>query len=340
MNNLPDYHFLPAPLWLIVVLHVLTLTLHFIAMNFLLGGLIIVLFASIKDKWNHPAVQRFVRLFPVAMAATVTIGVAPLLFVQLVYPIQIYSAAIVSAWFFLGIILAVIIAYYFLYAGTFAQSGSSRIPALLTVALIALLYVSFEYSNVFSMAERPDLYAALYAGNQSGIQFNPSIGQWIWRWLHMLFGAVTVGGFFVGLIGRDYDRTWDIGRKVFLWGMVGSIIIGFVYLLAMLDIIKAFMNSPAVWWLTASIVLSLGSLHFFFKQRFWIAGTMLFVSMLGMVSIRHYVRLFHLEGYFDPATWTINPQWGVFVMFLICFVLAVGLVVYMLKLFFGRQQPA
>ncbi len=36
--SLPDYNFLPGPLWLITVLHVLTLGLHLIAMNFVLGG--------------------------------------------------------------------------------------------------------------------------------------------------------------------------------------------------------------------------------------------------------------------------------------------------------------
>ncbi len=337
MNSLPDYQFLPAPLWLITVLHVLTLTLHFVAMNFMLGGLIILLFGKLQDKWNHPVVQRFVKLFPVAMAATVTIGVAPLLFVQLVFPVQIYSSAIVSGWFFLGIVLAVIIAYYLLYAGSFQKEGSAKLAPLLGTALVALLYVSFTYSNVFSVAERPDLYASLYAQSQGGLHFNPNIGQWIWRWTHMLLGAITVGGFFIGLLGRNDEQAWALGKKFFLWGMVAAIIIGFVYLLSMLDIIKAFMRSPAVWWLTASIVLSLGALHFFFKKRFWISGGMLFVSMLAMVTIRHYVRLMQLEAYFDPPTWTVNPQWGVFVMFLICFVLALGLVWYMLRLFFGRQ---
>ena len=40
--NLPDYHFLPGPLWLITILHLVTLTLHSAAMNFLLGGLAVV----------------------------------------------------------------------------------------------------------------------------------------------------------------------------------------------------------------------------------------------------------------------------------------------------------
>lgn len=121
--------------------------------------------------------------------------------------------------------------------------------------------------------------------------------------------------------------------------MVITMIVGFVYLLSLLDIIKVFMRSPAVWWLTISIVLSLGSLHFFFKRKFWGAGLMLFVSMLGMVVVRHYVRLFHLDGHFDPATIPVNPQWGVFLMFLVCFVIALWAVWYMLKIFFGKQQP-
>lgn len=338
MNNLPDYQFLPAPLWLITVLHILTLTLHLAAMNFLLGGLIIVLFGKFTDKWNHPVVQQFIKLFPAAMAATVTLGVAPLLFVQLVYPVQIYSAAIVSAWFFLAIVAAVIVAYYFLYASSFARKGSSRYPAFMTIALLLLLYVSFTYSNVFSIAERPALAAQLYAGNQSGFQLNPNIGEWIWRWLHMVLGAVTVAGFFVGLLGRKHDEAFNTGKTFFLWGMVGAMIVGLIYLLTLADILKAIMRSPAIWWMTVSIILSLGSLHFFFKKKFLPASLMLFVSLLGMVVLRHYVRLIQLQDHFDPSSWAIKPQWGVFALFLVCFVLAVGLVWYMLKLFFRKPD--
>ena len=68
--TLPSYNFLPAPLWLITVLHIVTLTLHFLAMNFLLGGLAVVTFARLKNKWNDPAVQSYVKLLPSATAAT------------------------------------------------------------------------------------------------------------------------------------------------------------------------------------------------------------------------------------------------------------------------------
>jgi len=337
VNTLPDYHFLSAPLWLITVLHVLTLTLHFAAMNFLVGGIIIVLFGKFKDKWEHPVVQQFVKLFPTAMAATVSLGVAPLLFLQLVYPEQVYSASIVSGWFFLAIVAAVIVAYYLLYGSSFAKPGSGRVPAFLTVALIGLLYVSVVYSNVFSLAERPELYKQLYAQNQSGLMLNPDVGSWIFRWLHMLLGAVTVGGFFIGLLGRKHDDAFAVGKSFYLWGMAAAMIIGFVYLFSLADLMKPFMRSSAIWWLTASIVLSLGSLHFFMKKKFMMAGAMLFVSLLGMVVIRHVVRLLHLEGTFDPAAIPLNPQWSVFLLFLVCFVIAIGAVWYMLRLYFGRQ---
>ena len=99
--NLPDYNFLSAPLWLITTLHIVTLSLHFVAMNFLFGGTVVLLFGRMAGKWNDPAVRDYIKLLPSSMAATVTLGVAPLLFLQLVYYQQAYSAAIVSAWVWL-----------------------------------------------------------------------------------------------------------------------------------------------------------------------------------------------------------------------------------------------
>ncbi len=113
--NLPNYEFLSAPLWLVTTLHLLTLSLHFLAMNFLLGGVIVVVQAGLRGRGDDPTLVRFTRLFPPAMAATVTLGVAPLLFLQLVYHRQAYAAAIVSGWFWLMVVAAVLVAYAALY---------------------------------------------------------------------------------------------------------------------------------------------------------------------------------------------------------------------------------
>jgi hypothetical protein len=334
--SLPDYNFLAAPLWLVTVLHVVTLTLHFLAMNFLLGGLIVLLMGRIENRWEDPTVRKFLKLFPSVMAATVTLGVAPLLFLQLVYYQQAYSASIVSGWFWILIIDVAIVAYYLLYG---ASLGRRAKGLLLSLALLGLVYISFVYSTVFSMAERPEMYQRLYAACQSGLTINDQPGTWVFRWLHMLTGAVTVGAFFVGLLGRDNPPVFALGKRFFLWGMVGAMVLGLVYLFTLGDILVPLMRSPAIWVLTLSILLSLGALHFFFKKRFLPAGLMVFLSLLGMVVVRHTLRLLVLEGVFDPASIPVRPQWDVFVIFLVCFLAAVALVAVMLRLYFRSPAP-
>lgn len=337
--HLPDYNFLSAPLWLITVLHIVTLSLHFAAMNFLVGGLIIVLWGKFTNRWEDPTVQQFVKLFPTALAATVTLGVAPLLFLQLVYHRQVYAASIVSGWFWLMIIPAVMIGYYLLYGAALSKRPGGAHRALwLTIALGLFLYVSVVYSSVFSLAERPADIQALYGQSQSGLTLNPEVGDWLLRWLHMLFGAMTVGGFFVGLLGRNNPQAFKVGKGFFLWGMVFASVVGVAYLLSLADYLKAFMRTPAAWSLTIGIVLAAGSMHFFFKRKFLPASLMLFVSLVTMVINRHYVRLLRLDGQFEPTSLAVQPQWSVFLMFLACFVVAIALLWYMLRLYFRERS--
>jgi hypothetical protein len=339
--NLPDSNFLPAPLWLIKSLHVLTLSLHFAAMNFVLGGILLVLAGRFDRRWENPAVRRFIALFPSAMAATVTLGVAPLLFLQLVYPLQMYPASIASAWFFLMVVPAVILVYYLFYAASFAAKGVT--PARgrhLWPALLGLLYVSLVYSSVFSMAEHPDLIRRLYAQGQGGLQWNPAVSDYAFRWLHMVLGALTVGGFFAGVLGMEDAAVFSAGKKAFAYGMAAASAAGLAYLLSLGELLGAFMRTPAIWALTAGIVLSLGSLHFYFKRRFLFAGAALFTSLLLMVVTRHELRLLRLHETFDPASWRVAPQWAAFLIFLLSLEVAAILVVYMLRLFFNfRVRP-
>ena len=211
---LPEYDTIPGPLWMIVILHLLTLTLHFVAMNFLLGGIVIVLFGRIENRWQNPVVQRYLKLFPTLMAATVTLAVAPLLFSQLTYGGPLYAASIVSGWLWLLVPIVVMVGYYFLYGSAFAKEGNPKVKVWLFVALLCLLYVSVMQSSVFSMAERPDVQKSVYEGNQSGFALNPNVGDWIWRWLHMVTGAVTVGAFLVGVLGRADEQVFKAAKTV------------------------------------------------------------------------------------------------------------------------------
>ncbi len=338
---LPATDTLPAPLWLITVLHLLTLTLHFVAMNFLLGGIVIVLFGRIENRWQNRTVQRLLKLFPTLMAATVTLAVAPLLFTQLTYGGPIYSASIVSGWPWLMVPVVVIVGYYFLYGSAFAKEGSPKVRAWLLVTLLCLLYVSVIQSSVFSIAERPEVQQTVYEGNQSGLALNPNVGDWIWRWLHMVTGAVTVGAFLVGVLGRSDEPVFKAAKRFMLGGLILGSISGVLYLLTLGDFLKPFMKSSGIWTMTVGIILSLGSLHFFFRKKFWGAGAMIFTSLGAMVLTRHALRLVVLPEELRPATLyadKVNPQWDVFGIFLVCFLIALGLVAWMLKTYFTDRS--
>lgn len=337
---LPDFDFIPAPLWLITALHVLTLTLHLLAMNFMVGGLAVSLFGRIEGKWQNDTVKLFLKLFPGAMAATVTLGIAPLLFVQLVYGRQVYAASIVSAWFWFAIPIVVILAYYFLYGAAFARQGNPKVRGWLLVAFLGLLYVSVIYSGVFSLAEDPALQQEVYRGAQDGLVFNPDLGAWLPRWLHMMTAAITVGAFFFGWIAKDDPKAFAAARGFYLYGFVVASVVGIVYLLTLDELLRPFMRSSGIWSVMIGLLFGLGALHFFFRRKFWIAGLFNLLSVLLMVAARHVLRQLALQETFDPATaWRVSPQWGVFAIFLVCFVVAIALVIYMVRLFL-KDEPA
>ncbi|MFA6244624.1 MAG: hypothetical protein WC655_27015, partial [Candidatus Hydrogenedentales bacterium] len=76
---------LPAPVWLFVVLHTVTLTLHFFAVHFLVGGLTL---ATLWTTWGRMRKDSVLlnasglisHRLPVVMTYVINFGVPPLLF--------------------------------------------------------------------------------------------------------------------------------------------------------------------------------------------------------------------------------------------------------------------
>ena len=333
--NLPNYEFLSAPIQLVTALHLLTLSLHFLAMNLLVGGVLIVLIAGIRKSWDDPTLVKFTKVFPIAMAATVTLGVAPLLFLQLVYHRQVYSAAIVSGWFWLLVPAAAMVTYYALYraAGRGEKTGKLSVPALF-IALVGLLYVSLVYSSVFAMAERPKLIHDFYAQDQSGWVWNPASSTYLLRWLHTILGAIAVGGYWIGAIGKDAPAAYQTGKRFYVTGVVLAAITGSADLMT----VPGLMHTRAIGVLGVGILLTLGSLHLYFKKKFCLAGVLLFGSIMAMVYARHMARLLRLADSYRPDSMHSAPQWGPFVMFLICFVIVLAVVAYMVRLATAKRD--
>jgi hypothetical protein len=196
-----------------------------------------------------------------------------------------------------------------------------------------MLYISFVYSAVFSLAETPGRMQSLYQADPTGATLDLALGSYGLRWLHMVLGALAVGSFGVGLVVRDDAAAAGSVRWLFLYGMVFAMGAGLAYLLTLGDLLQPFMRSPGIWFLTAGIVLAVGALHLAFTRRLALAGVALGLSMLGMVAARHTLRLVALEGVTGIGASRVSPQWVVFGIFLVCFLLAIGVIVWMLRVF-------
>ena len=164
----PDPLSQPAPSWLAWLLLLLTFVLHLLPMNLVLGGSIIAAVARVRGRGgDHPQHAELARWFgkatPVAIAAAITFGVAPLLFLQVLYGRLFFTSAILMGWFWLSVIVLLILAYYGAYLLAFKgdRLGGAQGPVAWVAALLFLV-IGFLYSNNMTLMLRPDTFVERY----------------------------------------------------------------------------------------------------------------------------------------------------------------------------------
>jgi len=345
---------IPGPYWLFTLLHWLTFALHLIAMNLLFGGLIILLISK-NSPFRKLMFDTEIRLFPTVMAATITLGVAPLLFTQVIYGKFFYTATILSSWQWFLIIPVLLITYYLLYLVAMKKNISLSIKTnILWLALIGLIFISFTYTALSDLAEKPELWNNLYKAAPGGTSLNPDWMQIFFRWAHMAVGAMAVAGIGILIFSLYFPKVKDnpdlqrFGARIYLLGVIKAALFGLIYLFTIdTKILMEFLGSPGLHALLAGIIVNIGALIVLFKGLknktktrqaiLWGSGLVL-GGLFCMVSARHYLRLIYLDKYFAPDKLTIGSQYSPLIMFLITFVIGLGVLWWMLKKYF--KSPA
>src|ERR1700685_1077316 len=117
---------LPAPIWLIKLLHIVTLALHFVAVEMLLGGLLLAVFLSFFRGPARVAARAVARRLTVVMTYVINLGVPPLLFAQVLYGRALYTSSVLIGAYWIAVILLLMGSYYGLYvsAGLAARHRS------------------------------------------------------------------------------------------------------------------------------------------------------------------------------------------------------------------------
>ncbi|MCA9435336.1 MAG: hypothetical protein KC978_06090 [Candidatus Omnitrophica bacterium] len=344
----PDSLGLPAPVWLLLLLHDVTQTIHFLFMNFVLGGSWFLLWLHFGRKvdWKEQLYQRCLSVLPVALSMAITFGIGPLLFVQVLYGQFFYTANIIMGHFWLGLLLILVIAFYLIYVLK-AKSGSDdrfssptiRLALHLAIALSFTLIALLHTANAV-LVLTPEIWEEAYTGSLWGTLLSRSEFL-IPRYLHNVVGAIGIGGLWIVWIGnyRGSLNASDQARSGAVMSLVATfiqMILGFWYLAALpTDLVKSLMrfDSTLGWHFASSILVAMPFTVCLFALTVipchrllrWITSGLGALLVFAMVVFSEKLREVLLENYFTLAEWKVDTQWGPILIFLGLFVF--GLVV-------------
>ena len=347
---IPTPDAIPVPWGWFYILLVVTFLLHILVMNAMLGGGIIALISTLRGgSENTQLCKEFSYKWPYTIAFAVNMGVAPLLFVQVLYGHFIYSSSILMAVWWFSIIAMLILAYYsaYIYDFKFDDLKGTRI-FLLEFSVMVLLVIAFFFTNNMTLMLQPEHWAA-YFTNAGGTLLNVTDPTVIPRYLHFVIGAIAVAGLYLALIGHFNLRKSPIdkqilirkGLKYFSVATAVQIFFGIWFLLALpKQVMMEFMggNAYGTGLLTLGIILALGALYFGFKGNLMASSVTTLVLLIVMILIRDLVRILYLQPYFSMSDLTVKPEYSPLIFFLVVFVAGLAMIWYMLKLAFNCRK--
>jgi len=338
------------------LLLLVTLFLHFVLMNVMLGTSVIALTRLIRNSGeDDPLTRQLSGKIPFAIAFTVNFGVAPLLFVQVLYGHLLYTSSVLMANFWILVIALLIIGYYAAYIFDHRYE-SLQAGRLLTmgVTVFTLLAVAFFMTNNFTMMQRPDSWTR-YFDHPTGLLLNVGDPTFFPRYLHFITAAIAAGGLTIALFyefrrrrGDEQAAVWiQYGCNWFAYATIVNFGIGF-WLFGSLpkhvfDITSLNGMLIAVL-LPAAIVMGVLSIIFSLQGQVMRVLYSAPLTIFIMILVRDLVRAAYLKPYFSVSDLKVVPQYSPMLLFLIVFAAGLVLVGWMLRLawqsFNGREvQP-
>lgn len=378
---------IPSPYWLFLVLMAVTLLLHLLFMNYVLGGTLVAIGLNVRAMLRPAARAESNRLatlifqaIPVAISFAITAGVAPLLFVQVLYAPYFYTSSIMLGFVWLSMVGLLIVGFYMAYLvanrGTNALLGRTgrwddKPGRRLLVTLLAaacFLAIGWILTNTHVLSILADLghwarddrwrQNVLYAGHRTVVP----------RLLHFIIGALAVSGMWIAAVGwwrrsRGLDGeeasagTIRLGLWITLIGSCLNVLAGIAFLfhhdwaivsaLFRLGHWAGLLFAAAVFVLVpahlATVLLAIRTPRSF--RTFLLAAAVLAALALLMVVGREHLRLIHLarpeNGTFSLAYWVVRPQGSPLALFLVIFVAGLATVAVMLRWMSRRPtEPA
>ncbi|HSL19597.1 MAG TPA: hypothetical protein VLB51_16950 [Methylomirabilota bacterium] len=338
---------LPGPPWLFHVLLVFTFFLHLIFMNLTLGGTIMAFVSHLRargraDDANGVLAARLTAVNTYAISLAITTGVAPLLFVQVLYQQYFYSGTILLGWSWFALLVLLLIGYYAAYLHKSFRGPWLGVSSVMFFA-VAMVHVAVHLVHV-----QPEKWSAFSVGSWR-VLGDPTYWP---RLAHFVLAAVT----FAALVaawwavrraraGDAVDTNSRIAATAWQWALWATVLLvvdGFI-LLALLPkpVLLGLMRGglATLGPLTLAIVLAVGLLVMLARSGRpvehpgLVSGTLaaLTLTVAIMAVTRHQTRVLYLEPSTSRFQADIVSQWGTFGLFVVVLLIGLATVFVMVR---------
>ena len=314
---------------------ILTFVVHLLVMNAMLGAAIIALVHHLRGKAKtEPLTLDISRKLPFTVAIAVNFGVAPLLFLQVLYGQFLYTSSVLMAVYWLSVVGLVIAAYASAYYYDFRYETLGFMRALFTaVTAVCLLTVAFIFTNNMTLMLVPEDWTA-YFDNAAGTILHFREPTLIPRYLHIVVSSVAVGGLFLSLVWHCKKNAPEALRWIahgldwYAFATMAQMATGLWFLWAMPERVKHLLLGGAplhtlVFALGA--VLGMVSISTALQRRVRLTTTLLLMTMVLMACLRDLVRDAYLSPYFQVGQRTVTGEYLPLILFILT--LAAGLAV-------------
>lgn len=330
---------IPGPAWLFHTLLVFTFFLHALFMNLTLGGTLMAAVLQLRSGGRSADVRTVLatRLMSVnawAIFFAVTTGVAPLLFVQVLYRRSLQSANLVFAWSWLAM-LALLAGGYgaaYLYQRRGAPARGFGGTAWLVLSALLFLLLAMLHVAQGLVRVQPQLWPGLARAPWS-ILADPT---YVPRLAHFLLGSIAFSALVVTWLavrqvrkGRLPALNASVARVGWVWAMgsVGLLVLDGVVLLMVLPsrVLDGLVGAGPAALLPLGLALALGIGPLVLLSRaenpaatpglVTASLAALVAAIAAMAVTRHEVRILYLQ----PAAASSVPlhqiAWGDLALF-------------------------
>jgi hypothetical protein len=303
-------------------LGVLTFALHILFVQLMLGTSLITIFGAFKNdaKWRRLGAA-MLEIAKVSVSVAIVIGVAPLLFVQVVYDPHWYTSNVLSAVWVIAFIVILIFAYWAMYAYYFINSKEKdktkepkgKVWMLISVAL--LLVVGFIMHSLTSQILHPELWKEWYVQNgvidYSGTKLH---AYNLWRFAFFISLAIPVTGAMLvtyrrfKMVREDADMDYldfaaNVGKKLIATGSIISFVLYVAWMMTIPETAGDFATS--IWGILGGVAVLLPAIWAALRLRgnsynmcSYMALPIALVAGLIIAIAREMLRYGILDGFF------------------------------------------